>query len=247
MSEFKNKVVVISGAASGIGAETSKLYAELGAHVIGVDLSLADETAAEIKKAGGSAEFITGDVSAEETWIKAAELAEVKGDADIIVNIAGYSLMEDNAETLSTELWQKVLGANLKGHWLAAKHLLPGMKKKGAGSIVNMSSATSLVGVPNHLAYSSAKGGVDALTRQLAVDYAPYNIRVNAVAPGPVRTPMMKTNTEEKMQEIVDAVPLKRVAEPRELAEIIQFLSSKSASSITGAVLPVEGGMTMAM
>ncbi|HHF0522851.1 TPA: SDR family NAD(P)-dependent oxidoreductase [Vibrio alginolyticus] len=247
MSEFKNKVVVISGAASGIGAETSKLYAELGAHVVGVDLSPAEETAAEIKKAGGSAEFITGDVSAEETWVKAAELAEEKGGTDIIVNIAGYSLMEDNAETLSTDLWQKVLGANLKGHWLAAKHLLPSMKKKGAGSIINMSSATSLVGVPNHLAYSSAKGGVDAMTRQLAVDYAPYNIRVNAVAPGPVRTPMMKTNTEEKMQEIVDAVPLKRVAEPRELAEIIQFLSSKSASSITGAVLPVEGGMTMAM
>ena len=247
MSEFQNKTVVVSGAASGIGAETCKLYAELGAYVIGVDLAPADTTAAAIKAQGGRAEFLIGDVSEEETWKKTAAIADSHGGTDILVNIAGYSVLEDNAETLSAELWQKIMGINLKGHWMATKHLIPAMKKRGRGAIVNMSSATSLLGVPNHAAYSMSKGGVDALTRQVAIDYAQYNIRVNAIAPGPVRTPMMDTNTEEMMAQIVDAVPLKRIAEPREVAECIQFLSSKAASSITGVVLPIEGGMATAM
>ncbi|ELA6610338.1 SDR family NAD(P)-dependent oxidoreductase [Vibrio alginolyticus] len=247
MSEFKNKIVVVSGAASGIGAETSKRYAELGAHVIGVDLAPAEETITEIKQAEGSAEYVVGDVSVEETWQIVAEAANNQGGADILVNIAGYSVLEDNAETLTSELWQKIMGINLKGHWMAAKHLLSGMKKKGAGAIVNMSSATSLVGVPNHAAYSMSKGGVDALTRQLAVDYAQHNIRVNSVAPGPVRTPMISTNSDEMMEQIVNAVPLKRIAEPQEVADIIVFLTSQASSSITGATLPIDGGMTMAM
>ncbi|MBC7003020.1 SDR family oxidoreductase [Photobacterium sp. BZF1] len=247
MSEFKNKVVVISGAASGIGAETSKLYAELGAHVIGVDLAPAQETVTEIELQGGSAQYFVGDVSVEDTWQKVAVLAQEKGGADILVNIAGYSVLEDNAETLTSELWQKIMGINLKGHWMAAKHLLSGMKQKGGGAIINMSSATSLVGVPNHAAYSMSKGGVDALTRQLAVEYAQDNIRVNAVCPGPVRTPMISTNSDEMMEQIVNAVPLKRIAEPREIAEIIAFLSSSAASSITGTVLPIDGGLSMAM
>ena len=148
--------------------------------------------------------------------------------------------MEDNAETLTTNLFDKIIGVNLKGTWLGIKHLIPGMKKKGGGAIVNMSSATSLVGVPNHAAYSMSKGGVDALTRQVAVDYAKDRIRVNAVCPGPVRTPMVSTNTEEMMQQIVDAVPLKRMAEPEEIAETIRFMTSKSASSITGVVLQLK-------
>lgn len=247
MSEFKNKVVVVSGAASGIGAQSSILYAELGAHVIGVDLAQAKETNTAIAEFGGSAQFVAGDVSDEQTWQQVAKLAKEKGGADILVNIAGFSALEDNAETLTTELWQKIMGVNLKGHWMAMKHLLGQMKQKGGGAIVNMSSATSLVGVPNHTAYSMSKGGVDALTRQVAVDYAQHNIRVNAINPGPVRTPMMSTNTEEMMAQIVEAVPLKRIAEPREVAEIVKFLTSQAASSITGAILPVDGGMTMAM
>lgn len=247
MNEFNNQVVIVSGAASGIGAETAKRYAQLGAHVIGVDLSPADDTIAEIKQGNGSAEFFVGDVSDEETWQKVAELADNKGGADVLVNIAGYSVLEDNAETLTTDLWQKIMGINLKGHWMSAKHLLAGMKKKGGGSIVNMSSATSLVGVPNHAAYSMSKGGVDALTRQLAVDYAKHNIRVNSVAPGPVHTPMISTNSDEMMEKIVNAVPLKRIAMPTEVADIIVFLTSKVSSSITGVTLPIDGGLTMAM
>ena len=247
MSEFSHKVVVVSGSASGIGAASSKLYAELGAHVIGIDLAPSSDTAATIESLGGQFEFVAGDVSVEESWQKVATLAEAKGGADVLVNIAGYSVLEDNAETMTSDLFDKIIGVNLKGSWLGIKHLIGGMKKKGGGAIVNMSSATSLVGVPNHAAYSMSKGGIDALTRQVAVDYAKNRIRVNAVCPGPVRTPMVSTNTEEMMQQIVDAVPLKRMAEPEEIAETVRFLTSKAASSVTGVVLPVEGGMTIAM
>lgn len=247
LNEFENKVVVLSGSASGIGAATVKLFTSEGAQVIGVDLANSQSTAEAVKDERGTFDYIEGDVSAEDTWKKAAELAKSKGGADVLINIAGYSMIEDNAETLSVELWDKLMDVNLKGSWLSAKYLLQQMVEKGRGAIVNTSSATGLIGVPNHAAYSMSKGGLNALTRQLAVDYAQYNIRVNAIAPGPVRTPMMSTNTEEAMAEIVNAVPLKRIAEPEEIAQILQFLASKAASSITGVILPVEGGMTIAM
>ncbi|KXX71825.1 SDR family NAD(P)-dependent oxidoreductase [Flammeovirga sp. SJP92] len=247
MKEFENKVIVLSGSASGIGASTVKLFISEGAKVIGVDLASSEKTAEEVKHELGSFDSIEGDVSKEATWESVAKLAEKKGGADVLINIAGYSMLEDNAETLSVELWDKLMDVNLKGSWLSAKHLLPQLKQKERAAIVNTSSATGIIGVPNHAAYSMSKGGLNALTRQLAVDYAKYNVRVNAIAPGPVRTPMMSTNTKEAMAEIVNAVPLKRIAEPEEIAAILRFLASKAASSITGVILPVEGGMSIAM
>ncbi|SHI19382.1 SDR family NAD(P)-dependent oxidoreductase [Ferrimonas marina] len=247
MSEFNGKVVIITGSASGIGAATSLAYAKRGAQVIGIDLAPSTDTAAAIQKAGGKAEFVAGDVSDANTWQQTAKLAEAAGGADTLINVAGFSVLEDSIDTLTGELWQKIMNINLKGHWLGSQTLLPQMKRKGGGAIVNMSSATSLVGVPNHAAYSMAKGGVDALTRQMAVDLAKDNIRVNAVNPGPVRTPMVTTNTEEMMDQIVQAVPLKRMAEPEEVAEIMIFLSSNAASSITGVTLPIDGGLSMTM
>lgn len=247
MQTFTKKIVIVTGASSGIGAATARAFAQQGAQVIGFDLSDSSETAKAIAADGGTFYVAQGDVSQEKDWQSVTALADTIGGTDVLVNIAGFSALHDQPDQLSVADWQKIIDINLKGQWLGIKHAVASMRNKQTGAIINMSSATSLVGVPNHAGYSMAKGGVDALTRQTAVEFANDNIRVNAVCPGPVRTPMMATNSEEAMQQIVDAVPLKRIAEPEEIAELIKFLASPSASSITGVVLPVDGGMTIAM
>ncbi|MXY34243.1 MAG: SDR family oxidoreductase [Boseongicola sp. SB0676_bin_33] len=221
MSEFSGKVAVISGVASGIGAACAQEFAEQGATVV-------------------------GDATQARTWTQAANAAADEGGARFLINVAGFSQLEDNALTLTEEDLQKLIDINLKSAWLGVRHVAPQLQKDG-GSIVNMSSAAALIGAPNHAAYSASKGAILALTRQLAIELAGNGIRVNAICPGPVDTPMVNTNTPEAMEAMINAVPLKRMAPPKEVASVFLFLCSTAANSITGVTLPVDGGMSISL
>ena len=245
--EFKGKVAIVTGAASGIGAATAEALAREGAHVVGLDLNADENQSKSLSDQGGSITYLSGDITSLNSWTNAMEVAKQKGGIDFLINIAGYSVLEDNAVTLEEADWQRLIDINLKGAWLGIKTAIPEMLEKGQGAIVNMSSAVTLFGVPNHAAYSMAKGGINALTRQVAMEYAGSGIRVNAVCPGPVNTPMVATNTPEAMEQILAAVPLSRIAEPEEVAQAILFLASKAAGSITGVILPIDGGMHVSM
>ncbi|WP_419913907.1 SDR family NAD(P)-dependent oxidoreductase [Hoeflea sp.] len=247
MTDFSGKVAVVSGVASGIGAATAREFAGSGAVVVGIDIKEPTETACRIDAEGGRMVSVVGDAALAATWKRAVEAAEQEGGVDFLANIAGYSQLEDNALTLSEEDWHKLIDTNLKSLWLGVKHVTPQLQKKGGGSIVNMSSVAALIGAPNHAAYSMSKGAILALTRQLAVEFAGDGIRVNAICPGPVDTPMVNTNTPEAMQAIINAVPLKRMAPPEEVASVFGFLCSDGANSITGATFPVDGGMTISL
>lgn len=244
---LENKVAVVSGVASGIGAAAALAFARKGATIIGLDLQDATDTVAKVEAAGGKMVSVVGDVTQTSVWQQVADSAKAEGGADILINIAGYSQLEDEAISLSEHDWHKLIDVNLKGVWLGVKHITPQLKEAGGGSIVNMSSAAALIGVPNHATYSSAKGAVIAFTQQIAVEYAPFGVRANAVSPGPVDTPMVNTNTPETMEAIVNAVPLKRIAAPEEIAETFLFLCSGAAASITGVNLPIDGGISMSM
>ncbi len=246
MSEFSGKVAVISGVASGIGAACAQEFAEQGATVVGVDIREPSETSATLEGAKGKFVAVVGDATQASTWTQAANAAADEGGARFLINVAGFSQLEDNALTLSEVDWQNLMDINLKSVWLGIRHVAPQLQRDG-GCIVNMSSAAALIGAPNHAAYSASKGAILALTRQLAVELAGQGIRVNAICPGPVDTPMVNTNTPEAMEAMINAVPLKRMAPPKEVASVFLFLCSAAANSITGVALPVDGGMTISL
>ena len=157
--EFKGKVAIVTGAASGIGAATAEALASEGAHVVGLDLNADENQSKSLGDQGGSITYLSGDITSLNSWTNAMEVAKQKGGIDFLINIAGYSVLEDNAVTLEEADWQRLIDINLKGAWLGIKTAIPEMLEKGQGAIVNMSSAVTLFGVPNHAAYSMAKGG----------------------------------------------------------------------------------------
>lgn len=246
-SDFSNRVAVVTGAASGIGAACARELAAAGARLIAIDLQPPKDTVARIRQDGGTCFELVGDVTSNQTWETAADLCKGLGGAHVLMNVAGFSQLNDHALDIDEQDWERLLGVNLKAHWLAIKHLVPQMRALGGGAIVNMSSIAAVIGAPNHAAYSASKGGVLALTRQCAIEFAPDGIRVNAVCPGPVDTPMVQTNTPEAMDAILDAVPLSRMATPEEVAKAMTFLASDFALSITGAALAIDGGMSASL
>jgi NAD(P)-dependent dehydrogenase (short-subunit alcohol dehydrogenase family) len=150
----------------------------------------------------------------------------------------------------SEEIWDRTMAIDLKGVFLPSKYAIPHMIERGGGSVINTASMCGLVASPNQAPYSAAKGGVVALTRQMAIDYAPHHVRVNGIAPSEVRTPMFlgfinrAPDPEKKIQELVARIPMGRVAEPEELARVALFLASDDSSYVTGVTLPVDGGLT---
>jgi dihydroanticapsin dehydrogenase len=249
---LKDKIAIVTGAASGIGQATALRFAEEGATVVVADLDRTggEKTVAMIRENRGSGFYVHADISNEAEARKITEQTlSACGYIDVLVNDAAVSIRKGFDAT--AEDWNRSLQVNVVGTALCTKYAVEPMKKKGSGSVVNVSSISALVGQPNFFVYSATKAAVLQMTRNMAVDLAPYNIRVNAVCPGPTRTPdtlvAIRTSglTEEQWFARVRAnTLLSRIAEPREIANAILFLASDEASYVMGAYLVADGGWT---
>ncbi|MFC4299065.1 SDR family NAD(P)-dependent oxidoreductase [Castellaniella hirudinis] len=247
MKKFEHKIVVITGAASGMGRSAALAFAREGAAVVACDL-LEEEAGAllaDLDAAGGpGARFVRLDVSREDDWEALARLLRAEGGLDVLFNNAGISGTFD-PDLTSTRAWERLVDVNAKGVFLGMKHVVPLMRLRGGGAIVNMSSISASVGQPRvHMGYSASKAAVQAMTRAAAVHYAEDGIRVNAVAPGML--PAMRTSRGSAdpvwREKQIDAVPLKRVGRVEEVAAAVLFLASDEASYITGVEVAVDGG-----
>ena len=239
------KTALITGGAKGIGEAVARLFAEEGANVAIADFDDAagERTAQEIRAKGGNAIFIHCDVSdPTEEQNSLRRTVETFGTIDILVNDAATQLNKPLLET-SDEEFDQVIATNLKSTFMftrdAAKLMIA---HKHGGSIVNFSSTFALVGSPGYLAYHASKGGIASLTRAAAIALMPYGIRVNAVAPGVVNTDMVANMPQFAKDSVGDTIPMKRFAEPEDIANGILFLSSSAASYVTGVCLQIDGG-----
>jgi NAD(P)-dependent dehydrogenase (short-subunit alcohol dehydrogenase family) len=250
---LENKVAVITGAGSGIGRESALLFAREGARVVVADVNedAGNAVVEELRGAGGEAVYVHADVSKSadaEAMIRTAE--ESFGRLDVLFNNAGIShAQDDDAVTTDEEVWDLTMNINLKGVFLGCKHGIPALRRAGGGSIINTASFVALLGAATpQLAYTASKGGVLAMTRELAVIHARENIRVNALCPGPLRTELLMKylDTEEKRQRRLVHIPMGRFGEASEIARAALFLASDESSFTTGATFLVDGGITAA-
>jgi len=251
---LKDKVAIVTGSGGGIGRATAMRLAKEGAAVVVCDLNQAglDETVQLISDQGSSALCAAGDVSVRADAQRIVDAALQKyGQLDILINNAGITrdaltvrVKDGEVKMMSEEQWDAVLTVNLKGTWLMAQLAAVPMIKQQAGRIVNTASIAAMgnIGQAN---YAASKAGVIGLTRTLALEWARFNIAVNCVAPGGVNTPMTETIPEKIKTAIVEHIPLKRMAEPEEIAAVHAFLASDDASYITGQVIWVDGGVTV--
>ncbi len=249
--ELADKVAVITGGASGIGRETSLLFAGEGASVVVADVADAQETVAMIEKAGGRAISLHADVSQAadcERMVAAAE--ETYGRLDILFNNAGIMHPDDgDASETTEETWDLTMAVNLKGVFFGCKYGIAALQRAGGGVVINTASFVAQLGAATpQLAYTASKGGVLAMTRELAVIHARQNIRVNALCPGPLQTKMLMDylDTDEKKQRRLVHVPLGRFGLAAEMAQAALYLASDRSSYVTGATFNVDGGITAA-
>ena len=242
---LEGKVAIISGAASGMGAEEARLFAREGARVVVADITDDDgeAVAREIEDSGGEAVFVHTDVTSESSWRHAVETTlERYGKVDILVNNAGIS-SGIFSDPLDVDGWSKIMDVNATGVYLGTRAVIPAMQKAGAGSIVNISSIMGFVaGDYGHPAYHASKGAVRIFTKAAAVRYGPDGIRANSVHPGYM--PPMRTSVRDPADrdEHVRLTPLRRIGETREVANGVLFLASDEASFITGTELVIDGG-----
>lgn len=239
------KVAFVTGGGSGIGEASAKLLAHQGAHVAiaDMDMSNAERVAGEISKAGGSAKAYKLDVSDEPAvHLVLQEIEKDLGALHIAVNNAGIGGEQAPTAEQSVEGWRKVLSVNLDGVFYCMKHEIPLMKKSGYGSIINMASILGAVGFAGSSGYVAAKHGVIGLTRASAIEYAPDGIRVNAVGPGFINTPLLGALPKEALTGIAAMHPVNRLGTSEEVAALVGFLASPAASFITGSYYPVDGG-----
>ena len=245
------KVAVITGGASGIGRATALAFAREGARVVigDIDTAGAEQTVATIRDTGGEASSLRVDVSnAADVQQMVTRAVGQYGGLDYAFNNAGFVGSLAGIVETSEEDWQRILATNLTGVWLCMKYEIPEILKSGGGAIVNNGSVVGLVGSGFAVGSVSTKHGVSGLTRSAALEYATRGIRVNAVAPGLVRTPvadrMIKALQPGAESMMLSVVPQARWCEPEEVAEVVVFLCSDGASHITGHILPVDGGWT---
>ena len=241
MKRLDGKVAIVTGGSRGIGRAIVEKFAVEGAHVTCVDR---DQTDAAERIA-----FVAADVTREADVARAvSSVLAQHGTIDILVNNAGVNAYFD-AEAMTESQWDEVFAVDLKGAWLCAKHVLPTMRERGRGSIVNISSIHATLTIAGMFPYAAAKSGVIGLTRSLALDYAPLGIRVNAVSPGWTRTRLveewfaLQPDPSAAEASVMKVHPLRRIATPMEVANLVAFVASDEASAITGASLAVDCGL----
>ena len=250
---LENKVVLITGAGSGIGYHSALRCAAEGASIVAVDQreETAEKTAQAVSSAGGACIPVRADISNDadcRTMIERAESAY--GRLDVLFNNAGISHIDDgDAVDTDEDVWDLTMQVNLKGVFLCCKHGIPALRKAGGGSVINTASFVALLGAATpQIAYTASKGGVLALSRELAAVHARENIRVNALCPGPLHTELLMKylDTEEKRLRRLVHIPMGRFGKADEIAQTVVFLASDESSYITGTSFTVDGGITAA-
>ena len=249
MGMHDGKVAIVTGGSSGIGCATALAFAREGASVVVADRYEAggQETVVMIRDQGGTAIHVTGDVSRD---AEVAQLTDATirtyGRLDYACNNAGVEGTQAPTADYPADQWDRVLAVNLTGVWLCMKHEIPAMLANGGGAIVNMASILGVVGFANAAAYTAAKHGVIGLTKVAAIEYATQGIRVNAVCPAFIATPMLEragiTEGTERYAMLAGLHPIKRLGTPEEIAEAVLWLCSDKASFVTGHAMLVDGG-----
>ncbi|MDF9797851.1 NAD(P)-dependent dehydrogenase (short-subunit alcohol dehydrogenase family) [Catalinimonas alkaloidigena] len=245
---FKNKVALITGSSYGIGKATAIAFAQRGAKVVLSDWKDDVDTLDTIHQVGGEAIFVKCDVS-NESMVKSLIEETIRrfGKLDLAFNNAGIEGTPAPAPDCTRDNWDKVIGINLTGTWLCMRYEIPAMLSQGKGVIINNASIAGLVGFPGMPAYVASKHGLVGLTKNVALDFAKEGIRVNAVCPGVIHTPMIDRYTggdQQVLEQFAEATPMGRIGQPEEIAETVVFLCSDAASYITGQAIAVDGSWT---
>ena len=250
MGRLEGKTALVTGAASGIGLQTSIRLAEEGARVMMTDINL-EKVRQQAEKIDANAPFLKLDITEEEEWISVLDETVKRFDRlDILVNSAGMVLIAD-VEQITLEDWRKVHAVNLDGTFLGCKHGVRVMKEFGAGSIINLSSVSGMIGGFNLAAYNSSKGAVRMLTKSVALHCARagYGIRCNSIHPTFIETPMLESmirdspDPEKARQTLVRQVPLRRIGKPDDVANMIVYLASDESTFVTGTEMVIDGGV----
>ncbi|MDE3018427.1 MAG: glucose 1-dehydrogenase [Nitrospirota bacterium] len=249
MSRLQGKVALITGCSVGIGEAIARRFAREGASVVitGRRKELLDKVVGDITGEGGRAIAVAGSV-ADEAHARAAVDQAVRafGKLDVLVNNAGIGAFGKLLHETDDATWDDVLAVNLTGAFRMTRAAVPAMLKAGGGSIINISSIASLVGIPMLAAYAASKGGMDALTRCTAIDYAKQGIRCNAMNPGLVATPMAASliSDQARLDQVLSNYPIARPGTPEEVAALALYLASDESAWMTGTIVPIDGGMT---
>jgi 2-hydroxycyclohexanecarboxyl-CoA dehydrogenase len=245
--KLKDKVAVVTGAASGIGAAIAQALAEAGATVVIADVQAdkGEAGAAALREAGHKAQFMRVDMTDANSIATFADAVQAQfGAVDVLVNGAGWGKTHPFWEG-TPELWDRIVALNFVGPMRLVKALLPEMMKRGSGKIVNIASDAGRVGSLGETVYSGAKGGLIAFTKALARETARYSINVNCVCPGPTDTPLLAVVPDKVQDALKKAIPFRRFGQPSEVADAVLFFASDRARYVTGQVLSVSGGLTM--
>ena len=248
VGQFTGKVALITGGSSGMGQSAAIAFAREGANIVVADTNIqgGEETVQHIKDTGASALFVPTDVS-RSTSVEALINATITtyGQLDYAFNNAGINIEHGPLTDCTEAEWDRIISINLKGIWLCMKYEIPHMLKLGSGAIVNTASVVGLTGGHNFPAYVASKHGIIGLTKATALDYGPHGIRVNAVCPGTIYTPMYERrvgNNPETTARIISEIPLRRLGQPQDIAEAVIWLCSNASSYITGQTLVIDGG-----